>query len=172
MFGCRHVRMSSWSRIAGVGLAKLSLPSRRRSGERAIGQAGFTLVEILVVIAIIGLIVGLVGPRVLNYLSDSKVKAAHIQIDGFSAALDLFYLDNGRYPTSAEGLTALVKKPPSAAAWSGPYLRGGNVPNDPWGNAYVYRSPGQHAQYDILSLGSEGREDGTGTAAVITSWAR
>src|SRR5882724_10682538 len=94
------------------------------------GEAGFTLVEILVVITIIGLIMGLVGPRVLGYLSDSKVKAAQIQIQGFSSALDLYYLDNGRYPTSAEGLRALVQRPDGAATWNGPYLKGSSVPSD------------------------------------------
>ena len=131
-------------------------------------QAGFTLVEMLVVLAIIGLIVGLVGPRVLNYLSDSKVRAARIQIDSFSSALDLYFLDNGRYPSTAEGMGALVQRPASASAWNGPYLKGGLMPKDPWGNAYLYRSPGQHGQYDLYSLGPDGRE-GTNN---IVSWSR
>ncbi len=100
------------------------------------GQQGFTLVEMLVVIAIIGLIMGLIGPRVLNYLSESKVKAAKIQLQSFGSALDLFYLDAGRFPSTAEGLVALVRRTPGTAAWNGPYLKGGNVPNDPWNNAY------------------------------------
>src|ERR1700676_4834157 len=99
---------------------------RLRGGD----QSGFTLVEMLVVITIIGLIMGLVGPRVLNYLSESKVKSARIQIQSFASALDLFYLDAGRYPSSSEGLAALVKPAPGLAAWNGPYLRGGVVPND------------------------------------------
>src|SRR6266852_6567668 len=106
------------------------------------GQQGFTLVEMLVVITIIGLIMGLIGPRVLNYLSESKVKAAKIQLQSFAGALDLFYLDAGRFPSTAEGLAALVRQTPGVAAWNGPYLKGGNVPNDPWNNGYVYRSPG------------------------------
>lgn len=121
-------------------------------------EAGFTLVEMLVVITIIGLVMGLVGPRVLNYLSDSKVKTARIQIQGFSAALDLYYLDNGRYPTSTEGLGALTQKPDGGATWNGPYLKSNSVPNDPWGRPYVYKSPGQHGAYDIVSLGPDGRE--------------
>jgi general secretion pathway protein G len=134
------------------------------------GEAGFTLVEILVVITIIGLIMGLVGPRVLNYLSESKVKAATIQIESLSGALDLYYLDLGRYPTTAQGLAALVQRPGGAAAWNGPYLKGNNVPADPWGHAYLYRSPSDHGPYEIVSLGSSGQEGGTGNAAAIKSW--
>ena len=135
-------------------------------------EGGFTLVEILVVITIIGLIMGLVGPRVLNYLSDSKAKAARIQIDSFGSALDLFYLDAGRYPTSSEGLAALTVRPPGTAAWNGPYLKGAAVPNDPWGHGYVYRAPGEHGAYDIVSYGADGQAGGTGAAADVVSWAR
>jgi general secretion pathway protein G len=145
---------------------RTKLHGRRRS------EGGFTLIEILVVITIIALIMSLVGPRVLNYLGESKVKAAKIQIQSFGSALDLFNLDTGRYPTSGEGLTALVQSPGSIPAWNGPYLKGGVVPNDPWGNPYVYRSPGEHGPYDIMSYGSDGKEGGTGTAADIVSWAR
>ena len=140
----------------------------RRSARR--GERGFTLVEILVVITIIALLMALVGPRVLNYLSESKVKTARIQIQSFATALDLYYLDTGRYPTSSEGLAALVQRGSGAGSWNGPYLRGGNVPNDPWGKPYVYRSPGEHGAYDLVSYGSDGQEGGTGLAADITSW--
>jgi general secretion pathway protein G len=138
------------------------------SGKRLESQAGFTLVEMLVVITIIGLIMGLIGPRVLNYLSESKVKAARIQLQSFVTALDLFYLDAGRYPSSAEGLGALVRQTPGVAAWNGPYLKGGNVPNDPWNHGYIYRSPGEHGPYDIVSYGSDGQEGGSGVAADIS----
>jgi general secretion pathway protein G len=130
-------------------------------------ESGFTLVEILVVITIIGLIMSLVGPRVLGYLGESKVKAAQIQIESFASSLDLFYLDAGRYPSSAEGLAALVQRPGGAQSWNGPYLKNGQVPNDPWGHSYVYRSPGERSAYDIISYGSDGQEGGTGTAADI-----
>jgi len=151
-------------------MAMLFDPQKIR--RRARGEGGFTLIEILVVIAIIALIMSLVGPRVLNYLGESKVKAAKIQIQSFGSALDLFNLDTGRYPTTGEGLTALVQSPGTIPSWNGPYLKGGVVPNDPWGKPYVYRSPGEHGPYDIMSYGSDGQEGGTGTAADITSWAR
>src|SRR6186713_2211234 len=123
----------------------------------------------LVVITIIGMIMALVGPRVLNYLSESKAKAAKIQIESFSSALDLYFLDVGRYPTSNEGLAGLTRTN-NQTGWNGPYLRGGVVPNDPWG--HVYRSPGASAPYEIISLGSDGQEGGSGTAADIVSGAR
>jgi len=144
------------------------LSSRISQRKARHGEQGFTLVEMLVVIAIIGLIMGLIGPRVLNYLSESKVKAAKIQMQSFSSSLDLFNLAAGRYPSTSEGLTALVRRPPGVAAWNGPYLKGGNVPNDPWNNPYIYRAPGEHNPFDIVSLGSDGQEGGSGTAADIS----
>ncbi|MGH8524484.1 MAG: type II secretion system major pseudopilin GspG [Gammaproteobacteria bacterium] len=135
-------------------------------------EDGFTLIEILVVITIIGLLMSLVGPRVLNYLSESKVKAAAIQIQSFGNSLDLFYLDLGHYPTSSQGLAALVQRPGGETGWNGPYLQKGYVPNDPWGHPYRYRSPSEHGPYEIVSLGSSGREGGTGTAVAIKSWER
>jgi general secretion pathway protein G len=133
-------------------------------------QSGFTLIEMLVVLVIIGLIVGLVGPRVLHFLSDARVKTAHLQIASLSNSLDLFYLDVGRYPTSQEGLAALVQRPPGMDVWNGPYLKGGIVPTDPWRNAYVYVAPGAHGPYDLESFGSDGREGGEGSAADIGNW--
>ncbi|HEY1942361.1 MAG TPA: type II secretion system major pseudopilin GspG [Roseiarcus sp.] len=133
------------------------------------GEAGFTLVEMLVVITIIGLIMGLVGPRVLSYLSQSKGKAAKIQIESLVAAMDLYYLDNGRYPGANEGLVALVERPSSAPAWNGPYLKTGSVPVDPWGHPYVYKVPGDHGPYEIDSYGSAGPESGGSAATLITS---
>ena len=144
-------------------------PGARRRRSRAHRQRGFTLVEMLVVITIIALIMSLVGPRVLNYLTESKVKAARIQIQSFSSALDLLFLDTGRYPSSADGLVALVKPTSSLPGWNGPYLKGGSLPNDPWGKPYVYRSPAERSAYEIVSYGADGQEGGTGTAADIST---
>jgi general secretion pathway protein G len=149
--------------------ARISGTARRAHADNHDDQRGFTLVEMLVVITIIGLIMGLIGPRVLSYLGESKVKTARIQIQSFGSALDLFYLDAGRYPSTAEGLAALVRPTGGVAGWAGPYLKGGSVPNDPWNNPYVYRSPGLHGPYDIVSYGSDGQEGGTDLAADITS---
>ncbi len=142
------------------------MPSARRS------ERGFTLVEMLVVITIIALIMALVGPRVLNYLTDAKIKTAKIQIASFENALDLYYLDANRYPSTSEGLRALVERPGGTVVWTGPYLKGNTVPNDPWGKPYVYRSPGEHGPYDIMSYGADGQQGGTGADGDITSWTR
>lgn len=152
-------------------MALLSILRNRRSRSLRRGEGGFTLIEILVVITIIGIIMALVAPRVLNYLSEAKVKAAKIQIESFSSTLDLYYLDTGRYPSTSEGLGALVQRPAGVEGWNGPYLKGGYVPNDPWGHKYVYRMPGEHGTYDILSYGVDGQEGGRGPAAYVTSWA-
>ena len=149
--------------------SETQIGSARRRRSRVLGQRGFTLVEMLVVITIIGMIISLVGPRVLNYLSDSKVKAAKIQIQSFTSALELFYLDAGRYPSTSEGLTALVKSTGGLSAWNGPYLKGGQLPNDPWGKPYIYRSPGERSPYEITSYGADGVEGGTGPSADITT---
>src|SRR3984885_2747104 len=157
--------------LKNIGRFFVRRVKRGQAGEicRQTGQQGFTLVEMLVVITIIGLIMGLIGPRVLNYLSESKVKAAKIQMQSFSSALDLFYLDAGRYPSSSEGLAALMQRTSGVGAWNGPYLRGNTLPNDPWNHPYMYRAPGQHGPYEIISYGADGQEGGSGLAADISS---
>ena len=150
-----------------IKIARTKLSQRaRRNDDR---QAGFTLVELLVVLVILSLIMGLVGPRVLSYLSDSRVKAAKLQIDSLSAALDLFYLDTGRYPSKSEGLDVLIERKPSVEHWNGPYLQQNALPLDPWGNPYEYRIPGEQTAYEIVSLGADGREGGTDDASDITN---
>ncbi len=132
-------------------------------------QGGFTLLELLVVMVIIGLLASYVGPRYFSQIGKSEVKTARAQIDSLGKALDQFRLDTGHYPTMQEGMAALVTKPASEAKWDGPYLTK-DVPNDPWGNAYVYKIPGDHGEYDLLSYGSDGQAGGTGDAADITNW--
>ena len=134
-------------------------------------SAGFTLIELLVVLVILGLLVGLVGPRVLSYLGAAKSDTAGLQIKNLSATLDLFWIDAGRYPSQEEGLGALVKAPKAVGAWKGPYLKGAAVPADPWGRPYIYRFPGQDGRpYDLLSLGADGREGGDGENQDVTNW--
>lgn len=127
---------------------------------------GFTLIELLVVLAILTLLAGLVGPRVLNQLGGAKAKTAGVQIADLDKSLELFKLDVGRYPTAAEGLDALVKRPGAVNGWAGPYLKGG-VPSDPWGNPYRYANPGPNGGIELLSLGSDGAPGGDGEAADI-----
>ncbi len=123
-------------------------------------EAGFTLVELLVVMVILVLLASLVAPRVIGYLGSSKTKTAKIQIESLTTSLELFKLDAGRYPNSQEGLDALVKKPATISTWNGPYLKKSKVPNDPWGNAYSYKQPGEKDEFDIISFGADGKSGG------------
>jgi general secretion pathway protein G len=128
---------------------------------------GFTLVELLVVLAILGLLAGLVGPQVMKFLGSSKTKTAHLQIADLVATLDLYRLELGQYPTD---LKALVDKPNDAPNWNGPYLKKGAVPKDPWGFDYQYRYPGENGGVDLWSLGADHRDGGDGENADIRSW--
>jgi general secretion pathway protein G len=130
---------------------------------------GFTLLELLVVMVIIGLLAGFVAPRYFAQVGKSQVKVARAQIDALDKALDEFRLDMGRYPTSEEGLTVLVTAPSNEPSWGGPYLKKG-VPADPWGRPYLYQQPGSHNDFDLLSYGKDGRPGGTGEDADITNW--
>ena len=132
---------------------------------------GFTLLELLVVIVIIGLLAGLVAPRYFEQVGKSHTKIAKAQIDSLEKALDQYRLDVGRYPTSEQGLAALNTKPQGVDRWTGPYLKK-DVPPDPWGAPYLYKSPGEHGDYDLMSLGSDGQPGGTGEASDVTSWTR
>lgn len=145
-----------------------------RSGLRRCYQSqtrpkGFTLLELLVVIAIIGLLAGLVGPRYFDQVSKSNTKVARAQIDSLEKALDQYRLDVGSYPSTELGLAALNIHPQNLDKWAGPYLKKA-VPPDPWGARYGYKSPGDHGDYDVFTLGSDGQVGGTGEAADVTSW--
>ena len=130
---------------------------------------GFTLLELLVVMVIIGMLAAYVGPRFFSQIGKSEVKAARAQIDGLEKALDQYRLDTGRYPSTEQGLAALVTQPAGVGKWSGPYLKKA-VPNDPWGNPYVYRQPGEHGEIDLMSYGKDGQPGGTGEAEDIGNW--
>jgi general secretion pathway protein G len=132
-------------------------------------KSGFTLVELLVVLAILGLLAGLVGPRVLNQLGGAKTKTAAVQIKELEQAAELFKLDVGRFPTSQEGLQGLVTQPAGVNGWNGPYLRKG-LPADPWGNPYRYENPGKHGEIDIYSLGADNAPGGAAENADIGNW--
>lgn len=133
------------------------------------GMHGFTLLELLVVIVIIGLLAAYVGPKYFAQLGKSEVTVARAQIEAFEKSLDTYRLDVGRYPTTEEGLTALLVAPPDAGArWNGPYLKK-NVPLDPWGRAYQYRAPGNKGEYEIVSTGKDGQPGGNGENADISS---
>lgn len=133
-------------------------------------QHGFTLIELLVVLVILGLLASLAGPKVISYLGGAKSDSAKLQIEEFGASLDLFKLETGRYPTSQEGLQALVQAPSGLPGWNGPYLKKKTVPKDPFGNEYHYVSPGQHGLYDLSSLGADNKEGGEGDNKDLTSW--
>jgi len=143
------------------------MPPRRLS--RRAPAAGFTLLELLVVMVIIGLLAGYVGPKLFGQIGKSEVKAAKAQIDALQKALDQYRIDVGHYPSSEQGLAALVGKPADEPKWQGPYLAKA-VPLDPWGHDYQYRAPGQHGDYDLLSYGRDGQPGGDGENADLVSW--
>ncbi len=132
-------------------------------------QTGFTLLELLVVMVIIGLLVGYVGPQYFAQVGKSEVKTAKAQINALDKALDQYRLDTGRYPTTEQGLAALFVKPANENRWSGPYLKKA-VPADPWQTPYIYKCPGEHGEYDMLSLGKDGQPGGVDENADITNW--
>jgi general secretion pathway protein G len=130
---------------------------------------GFTLLELLVVMVIIGLLAGYVGPKLFAQIGKSESKVARAQIDALQKALDQYRIDIGRYPNSEQGLAVLVQRPADEPRWTGPYLAKA-VPTDPWGRPYLYTSPGSHGEYDLQSLGKDGQPGGDGDDADLTSW--
>lgn len=130
---------------------------------------GFTLTELLIVLVIVGLLAALVGPTLYQRINPAKQSVARAQIENFMTALDSYFLDNGNFPAPQQGLNALRTRPESAAKWNGPYLKK-EIPADPWGNPYVYRSPGRNGGYEIISYGADGKEGGEGEHADINSW--
>jgi len=136
---------------------------------KRLNKKGFTLIEILIVMIIIGLLASLVAPKLFNKLEFSKRKTAEAQIQMIETALDAFRLDVGRYPTTQEGLKVLWKNPGNIKNWNGPYLPK-PIKDDPWGHPYIYKCPGEHGPYDLYSLGADGKPGGTGDNADITSW--
>lgn len=143
------------------GAARLAANPRRITG--------FTLLELLVVLVILGLLVGYVAPRYFAQIGKSEVKVARAQIRALEDALDQYRLDLGRYPATQAGLAALNNAPAGESRWQGPYLRKA-VPDDPWGHPYQYRAPGEHGEYDLWSFGRDGQAGGSGEDADITSW--
>lgn len=132
-------------------------------------QAGFTLMELLVVMVIIGLLAGFVAPRYFSQVGKAEAKVANAQLDSLGKALQQYRLDVGRFPSTEQGLVALMQAPQNEPKWQGPYLLKA-VPTDPWGKSYNYKSPGDHGEYDLFSLGKDGQPGGSGDAADVTSW--
>lgn len=159
-------------KIREVTLEMVSARRRKKrpSARGREGEAGFTLIELLVVMVILVLLASLVAPRVIGYLGSSRTKTAKVQIESLSTSLELYKLDNGRYPDAREGLNALVQRPANMPSWNGPYLKKDKVPADPWGNPYIYRYPGQHGPFDIITLGADKREGGEGEDQDVASW--
>lgn len=141
-----------------------------RSGDVQPKERGFTLLELLVVLAILGLMAAIVGPQVIKYFGSSKTQTAAVQVRNVAASLELFRLDAGRYPTPEEGLGALMKAPPSVPIWNGPYLPQASALIDPWGNPYQFKAPGDHGEIDVFSLGSDKAVGGTGEAKDVGNW--
>lgn len=143
---------------------------RAAGGVRASYDAGFTLLELLVVLGILAMLATVAGPQVLRYMGKAKTETARAQISSISTALELYSLDNGGFPPQQQGLVALVRAPGDAARWRGPYLKRSDGLNDPWGRPYVYRHPGRNAQVEVFTLGRDNAPGGAGEDQDIVSW--
>ncbi|GAB2882952.1 type II secretion system major pseudopilin GspG [Uliginosibacterium flavum] len=143
----------------------------RKHSERSnqVKQRGFTLLELLVVMVIIGLLAGYVAPKFFAHIGKAEVKTTRAQIDSLEKALDAYRLDVGSYPSTEAGLAALMQRPSGETRWSGPYLKKG-LPNDPWGRPYQYKQPGEHGELDLFSFGKDGQPGGTGEAEDLGNW--
>jgi general secretion pathway protein G len=144
-----------------------SLPIHRTAPTRG---AGFTLIELMVVLLVLVLLASIAAPRVTHYLQKAKIEAAKVQVEALSAAVDSFHLDMGRFPSSGEGLKALLERPSDGEKWDGPYVRKRDSLTDPWGRAYRYRFPGEHGDYDVFTLGANESEGGSDGSKQIGNW--
>ena len=144
-------------------------PSIAKKRRHRKSQRGYSLLELLVVLAIMGLLIAIAGPVMIGYFEASKGKTAKIEISNVSTALDMYYLANGSYPTEQQGLKALIERPEGVTSWDGPYLNRADGIVDPWDRPYLYKIPGAHGKYDISSLGADGKEGGTGDDADLGS---
>jgi general secretion pathway protein G len=148
----------------------MSANTKRRLRRARVAERGYSLLELLVVLAILGLIIAIAAPRVIGYFDASKAKTAEIQIANISAALDLYYLANSAYPTEQQGLKALVERPEGVDTWDGPYLNRADGIIDPWDRPYQYKQPGAHGKFDVMSYGADGKEGGEGENRDLVSW--
>ena len=154
-----HANAMTWKLTAMV--------TKRRYCRR---QAGFTLVELLVVLIILGLIAAFAAPQVIKYIGGAKSDSAKIQVERLSGVLDLYRLQVGRYPSDDEGLDAMMDQPADAPNWDGPYLKKADALIDPWGRPYLYRFPGEYGDFDLYTLGADGQDGGEGENRDLTSW--